>query len=482
MEIFRKFLPTLCWILILLLCSLGVATAQTKQQQLTTLFDTLSNRQNFNGCVLISDQGQILLQSAYGNGSAGTERRLTNESCFEIGSITKAFTAIAIMQLKEKGLIRYDDSLTRFLPELPFYGVTIKHLLSHTSGIEEFLSWAESEVDVSVRQSNASIIRALSERKMQPAFVPGQGFQYCNTNYLLLASIVEIVAKMPYDEYLSRNIFMHCGMQNTSVSARHARPLPAGYTYDYSWDGSQNRLFRTDSLKRYTKYMSDIKGAYGIFSTTSDLLRWTQALSDYKLVSEATFNEAVRPIFINGGTTLAEIDPGIPYAAGWSIIPADAGSLNMHSSGKYGGYTSLVVRNSSSKRTVILLSNSNEKTDVTGIMGHIDEILESGKLSFPKSSRPKRGISLPEKLLRSYSGKYRAIKGDADELYIVFANHYLYGRFNNSFEQNLFPESESVLFANGIEAKLIFKKASDGKILGFTLTGPGMERYFEKAQ
>lgn len=479
---FRKFLYTLSWILALSICVWGAAVAQTKQQQLTTLFDTLSNRQNFNGCVLISDQGQLLLQSAYGIGRAGTERRLTNESRFEIGSITKAFTAVAIMQLKEKGLIRYDDSLTRFLPELPFPGVAIKHLLSNTSGIEEFLSWTESEIDISVIQSNSSIIRTLFERKTKPAFEPGQGVQYCNTNYLLLASIVEIVTKMPFEEYLSQNIFKPCGMQNTSVNARHKRPLPSDYAYDYSWDGSQNRLVRTDSLKRYTQYMSGIKGAYGILTTTNDLFQWLQALSDHRLISKATFNEATSPFYIKGGTTAAEIDPGIPYAAGWSIIPGDAGATSMYSSGKYGGYTSLVVRSSSSKRTVILLSNSNETTDIMGVMNSIDEILETGKLSFPELPRPKRGVILPEKHLRSYSGKYLATKGDLDELHIVFSNHYLHGRFSNSFEQNLFPESENVLFANGIGAKLIFKKATDGKVLGFTLTGRGMERYFEKAQ
>jgi CubicO group peptidase (beta-lactamase class C family) len=479
---FRKFLYAVSWVLILSVCALGVAVAQTKQQKLNTLFDTLSNRQNFNGCVLISDQGQVLLQAAYGIGGTGTPGRLTNESRFEIGSITKAFTAISIMQLKEKGLLRYDDSLTRFLPQLPFPGVTIKHLLSNTSGIEEFLSWTEREIDISVRQSNASIIRALSERKMRPSFAPGQDFQYCNTNYLLLASIVEIVANMPFNEYLSQNIFKPCGMQNTSVNVGHASPLPPDYAYDYSWDGGQNRLVRTDSLKRYTKYMSGIKGAYGILTTTGDLFRWVQALSDHKLVSEATFNETVSPVFIKSGTMVAEIDPGIPYAAGWLIMPGGSGPDNIFSSGNYGGYTSLVVRDLSSKRTVILLSNSNETTDVVGVMNHIDETLESERFSFPELSRPKRGISLSEKQLRSYSGKYLATKGDSDELHIVFANSRLYGKFSNFMEQNLFPETENVLFANGVKSKLVFKRGTDGKVLGFTLTGPGIERYFEKAR
>ncbi len=482
MMMFREFLYALSWGLILSIFGTSAAVAQTKQQQLTTLFDTLSNRQNFNGCVLISDQGQVLLQSAYGIGAAGTEHHLTNESRFEIGSITKAFTAIAIMQLKEKGLIRYDDSLNRFLPELPFPHVAIKHLLSNTSGIEEFLSWTEREIDISGTQSNASIIRTLSERKTPPLFMPGQDFHYCNTNYLLLASIVEIVSNMPFEEYLSENIFKPSGMQNTSVRAGYTRVSSLEYAYDYSWDGSQNRLVRTDSLKRYTKYMSGIKGAYGIFTTTSDLFRWVAALSGYRLVSEATFNEAMTPFYIKGGTMMAEITTGIPYAAGWSIIPDNSGSNNMFSSGKYGGYTSLVVRNSSTERTVILLSNSNETTDVMGVMNHVDEILESERLSFPDLVPPKRGINLPEKRLRSYSGKYRAIKGDPDELYIAFANSHLYGKFNNFMEHNLFPESENVLFANETEFKLIFKSESDGNVLGFTLTGSGIERYFEKVR
>jgi CubicO group peptidase (beta-lactamase class C family) len=465
-------------LLILLFCIGRKAYAQDKSQQLKILFDTLAQRKNFNGCVMVVEQGNVLFQSAYGSSGDGKGRLLTNQSVFEIGSITKAFTAIAIMQLKDKGLLNYDDSLANFLPSLTYPGVTIRHLLSHTSGIEDFLSWGEQDIDISKVYSNADIIRNLSDRKRPPLFPAGRQCSYSNTNYLLLATIVEVISNMPFENYLASHIFQPCGMQSTRVYSRNATKLPADFAYDMSWDAGRNELVRTDSLKRYTKYMSEIKGAYGIMTTTDDLYRWSRAISNNVLLKESTFKEATSPFFITN-SSIAELIPGLPYAAGWSLIPDDTGYGSMFSSGNYGGYTALIVRKIVTNQTVIMLSNSNDTSDLMTIMGNVDDILDNGTLAFPQLTRPKTGVRLPASLLKEFVGKYKTSTDNSQQITIALANNQLYIKADGATEQNLFAESENVLFANEA-VKLIFQRVPNGKVEGFKLAGTKKEEYFKK--
>jgi CubicO group peptidase (beta-lactamase class C family) len=467
-------------LLVLLFCEDRKAYAQDKGQQLKILFDTLAQRKNFNGCVMVVEQRNVLLQSAYGSSGDVTGRLLTNQSVFEIGSITKAFTAIAIMQLKEKGLLNYDDSLANFLPSLTYPGVTIRHLLSHTSGIEDFLSWGEQDIDISSVYTNADIIRNLSVRKRPPLFPAGHQCSYSNTNYLLLATIVEVISNIAFEDYLARHIFQPCGMQSTRVYSRNASGLPADYAYDMSWDAGRNEFVRTDSLKRYTKYMSEIKGAYSIATTTEDLYRWERAISNHLLMKEATFTEATSPFFISD-STIAELIPGLPYAAGWSFIPDDTGYGSMFSSGNYGGYTALIVRKIVSNQTIIMLSNSNETSDLMTIMGHVDDILDNSTLSFPQLTRFKTGVRLPDSLLKEFVGKYRTSTDNSQQITIELANNQLYIKADGATEQNLFAESENVLFANEA-ARLIFQRGPNGKVEGFKLAGAKKEEYFKKSK
>lgn len=139
----------------------GYAYAQDQPAKLSALFDTLYAHKSFNGCVLVSGQGKVIFQNAYGLADVDTKRLLTTESIFELASVSKGFTAMGIMQLKEKKLLSYHDSIRKFFPELPYSGVSILNLLTHTSGIPDFLGWTEEDVDVRSINSNSEIIRVL---------------------------------------------------------------------------------------------------------------------------------------------------------------------------------------------------------------------------------------------------------------------------------------------------------------------------------
>ncbi|MCE6989667.1 serine hydrolase [Dyadobacter sp. CY323] len=461
-------------IILLFLLTYLEATAQDKSVHLKMLFDTLSRRGNFNGCVLVAEQDRILFQSAYGAANKENNRLLTNASTFELASVSKLFTATAIMQLKEKGLVSYDDSLKKFFPELPYKSVTIRHLLTNTSGIEDFLAWTENDIDIKRINNNADIIKRLVAKARPTAFEPGSEVLYSNTNYALLASIVEMVSGQSFAGYLARNIFLPAGMTTTKVYSRHSDESPKAYAFDYSWDGSRNQFIRTDSLKRYTYHLAGVYGAYGVISNTGDLYKWDQALSKNLLVRESTLKEALQPFILNQTTRFGEVTPGIPYTFVWQLLPGDPGYRDMFAPGGYGGYTSLIVRKVSRKQTVILLSNINDACDVMTIMDPIDRILEGEPVSYPETIRQSRGIRLSPEKLSTFQGKYVSPENPAQTMTITFSGGNLYAKSGDAMEQNVFPESANTFFLNNTTLKLVFEPDAAGRVNQLKIVNQGM--------
>jgi CubicO group peptidase (beta-lactamase class C family) len=448
----------------------GYAYAQDQPAKLSALFDTLYAHKSFNGCVLVSGQGKVIFQNAYGLADVDTKRLLTTESIFELASVSKGFTAMGIMQLKEKKLLSYDDSIRKFFPELPYSGVSILNLLTHTSGIPDFLGWTEEDVDVRSINSNSEIIRVLPLKYPSTKFKPGSTFLYSNTNYILLSSIIEKVSGLSFSEFMGKNIFLPCGMSNTSVFQRFSNALPKDYALDYIWDGSENHFSRADSLKRYTYFMSGVTGAYGISSNLTDLYKWDNALTSALLVSDSTMKEAFSPIKLKGSNNNIEIEPGIPYVFGWQLLPNN----DMFGSGSFGGYTSLIVRELSKKQTIILLSNFIETSDVMSIMNNIEEILEGESLTRPDLKKPQMGVKLPLDKLQAYQGTYMAKDGSFPQMKIKCIGNKLYAKVGDSMEQNIFAKSEDIFFIGNINAKLVFNKDSLGKVISITLDGLGI--------
>jgi CubicO group peptidase (beta-lactamase class C family) len=357
---------------------------QDKAAHLQTLFDTLDARKNFNGCVLVAEKGKIIFEKAYGFADKETNRFLTTESVFELASVSKGFTAMAIMQMKEKGTLSYDDSLRKFFPELPYSGVSIRHLLTHTSGIPDFMGWSDKEIDFTKQNSNIDILKILPVKYRTTVHRPGSKFLYSNTNYLILASIIEKISGVSFSEYSYQNIFLPAGMTRTSVSPRDAARKLANYANDYLWDAGKNRFVKADSLERYVSYLANINGAYGISSNLGDLYKWDQVLSTDLLISEATKKEAFSPVKFDDSDEIITMGPGLPYVFGWQLLPDLTGGGDIFGSGNYGGYNTLIVRKVSKQQTVILLTNIKESTPVVDVMNSIDQILEGVSYTLPE--------------------------------------------------------------------------------------------------
>src|SRR5476651_482692 len=208
-----KFVPACVIACILIAGNIDSASAQNTnvEKKLDSLFSTLAGQGYLNGCVLIAEDGKPVYEKAFGYANFDTKQPLTNQTMFELASVSKQFTAMAIMQLHAKGKLGYDDSLSKYFPQIPYHGITLNNLLHHTSGIPDFLSWGEQQIDVKRMNNNQDVLAAIIRNRPSLYFNPGDTLSYSNTNYLLLALVVEKVSGMTFSNYMDKFIFKPLG-------------------------------------------------------------------------------------------------------------------------------------------------------------------------------------------------------------------------------------------------------------------------------
>lgn len=316
-------------------------------------------RGQFNGTALIFDHGQVVYQGAFGQRSTETTDRLDLDSQFRLASVSKTFTAMAVMQLKEAGTLRYDQDIRDFLPELPYTGITIRHLLHHTSGLPDYeplmdRHWkTDLAYDDTVRYTNgnADVLKLLAELKEPVLFSPGDQWRYSNTGYNLLGTIVARASGMPFAAYLKQHIFDPAGMDRTVlydyVPGRDPKMPDRAYGFQLAWNGR-------DASPNDGHYLNRGAGEDGVYTTVGDLLKWDRILHTDKLVSRATLDEAFTPGVLNNGDTTA-------YGFGWYIERSPSGQRVVQHSGGWLGFTTYLYRPIDEDRCVLLLMNNSTR-------------------------------------------------------------------------------------------------------------------------
>jgi CubicO group peptidase (beta-lactamase class C family) len=451
--------------------------AQNRQDSLKALFDTISGRNNFSGCVLVAENGIPLFERAHGYANCEKGVPLNINTRFELASVSKQFTAMAIMQLKEKGELAYEDTLSEYFPELPYKGVTIRHLLTHTSGIPDFIGLGSRDnkvLNTSRINFNKDIIAKLPLIFDSTLFAPGSGWDYSNTNYLLLAQIVEKVSGMSFADYMRQHVFIPAGMNNTCVYSRHSSSVPMNnYALSYVWDPAKNAFVEPDSIAsyRYAYYLDGIAGPYGISSNVEDMLRWDQALYSEKLIRQSTLSEAFIPYKIKDKEALLN-----NYGFGWMMSKGDSltGPYQFHSGG-YSGYQTLIVRYPERRRTVVLLTNSKNIQRVDVIINAIENILTGRPMEMPDKIEMKNSISLSVKQLQPLDGIYVNKEHATLKMKITCRNNCLFAKLNEQIEIQIYPESSDSFFYVEVEAKIKFVKNADGKVTKLILYQNGAE-------
>jgi CubicO group peptidase (beta-lactamase class C family) len=307
------------------------------------LFQDFSQAGSPGASVMVIKGGKVVLAKSYG--LANVEERIpcgTNTN-FRLASVTKQFTAMAVMMLAERKKLSLDDRLTDFLPEFPAYGgrITLRHLLTHTSGLIDYEDVIPKGTEIPVLDRDVLRLLMLQDRTYFP---PGTKYRYSNSAYALLALIVEARSGNTFARFLKDNLFRPLKMSNT-LAYEPGLSVVTNRAYGYSPDAGGFK--RTDQ-----SLTSSVLGDGGIYSSVADLCRWDQALYTDKLVSRKMLKLAFTP-----GPATEHPDTG--YGFGW-FIGQYRGLREVWHSGNSVGFTTRIARFPERRFTVIILANRNE--------------------------------------------------------------------------------------------------------------------------
>jgi CubicO group peptidase (beta-lactamase class C family) len=308
---------------------------------------------DFNGVVLLADKGRAIYHKAFGFRNFETKVALDTTSIFELASVSKQFTAMAIMMLKEEGKLNYDELIEKYIPDLPYKGITIRHLLNHTSGLPDYQAIMDQHWDKSKVANNNDIIEYLKRYHPTKLFGPSEKYEYSNTGYVLLASVAEKASRKDFIGFCQERIFTPLGMASTNIRSLEEKRKIENFALGHIYVKEKNRFIRADSFpsSNYTIWLGNRKGPGRISSTATDLLKWDQALYSESLIKKEILNEAFSPARLKN-------DSLSNYGFGWMLKQnAQLGKVVYHN-GDNPGYKTIIVRYIDHNKTIIVLCNN----------------------------------------------------------------------------------------------------------------------------
>jgi CubicO group peptidase (beta-lactamase class C family) len=353
-------------ILLIALINLSNGYTQNKLASIDSLITKIHLEQGFDGNVLIADKGRIIYEKSFGYANVKAKIPLTANSIFNLASISKVFTAVAIMKLAEQGKINLTDDLQQYFPDLPYEHTTIYNLLTHTSGLEDFMADPVRNV-LSSSPSNGDIEKTYCLVHLPLKFPPGSNWSYSNTNFLLLALIIEKTSGMSYPEFIKQYIFRAAKMEHSFVLLKNAPPplrnlVAANYYYP---DFLTARPVIVDSIPMAKMQYTLSENSYGdggVFSTTADLFSFQQALLNGEILSVKSLQIMYSPVILPNGKTYeagnANPDYNSNYGLGWMIAKdSTRGKITWHS-GADPGLLTFFMQNITKDQCVIVLNNN----------------------------------------------------------------------------------------------------------------------------
>jgi CubicO group peptidase (beta-lactamase class C family) len=366
------------------------------------------------------------------------------------------------MILKEKGKLSLDDKITKYIPELSNYnGITIRNLLNHTGGLPDYMELMDSLFDKSKIANNKDIIQIFSKYQPKILFEPNTKYEYSNTGYALLASIIEKASGLTYADYLSKTIFKPLKMKNTFVYTRRLSPKKIdNYALGYVYSDSLKKYFLPDELKETNMviWLDGVVGDGTVNSTINDLLKWDRALYTNKLLTQ----EGVKEVF--EVATLKD-ESKTKYGFGWGIEDnADFGIITSHSGG-WPGYVTFIERHITNDKTIIILQNHD---NVSIPVKSIRSILYNKPLPVQKI---RKEIIITTEQLKRFVGVYEVEKDF--EIKISLDNDQLFAQLTGQNAFPIFAESEMLFFLKVVDAQIQFEKNENGDILNLFILQDG---------
>ncbi len=314
---------------------------------------------SFNGTWLYAENGEIVSKGALGWRDAENTLPMQEDTIFEMASITKMFTATAIMLLVREGKLELDEELTEIFPEYPYPGVTVRHLLTHTSGIPDF---DVEELVTEVREQvghiplNSSVFNAICARKEKPRCAPGEEFCYSDIGYTMLAHTVETVSGMPFEDFVKKNIFEPAGMKDSGIyhTRRDGRPSDR-FARNMVLE---NDVFVPSDLSRFADYVVGSDGLNGcdyLYTTIFDMLAWDKALREEKVLTLKEQQVMYTPGVLNNGEAAGADEDDDGYAFGWEVATEPENGLIVRHSGGMPGLETWFERFVDKNRVLVVL-------------------------------------------------------------------------------------------------------------------------------
>lgn len=338
--------------------------SKKKIERIDSILTALYQRELFNGTALIAEKGKVVYKKAFGIKNSLTGEMLTTTSSFNLASVSKQFYAMMVMILKEQGKLDYDAPVQRYVPKFPYPTITVRQLMNQTSGLPEYFDIATGQMTLLDTLTNASLMEILAAVKPPLVFEPGSQWQYCNTNYTTLASVIESVSGLPADQFLQKYIATPLKLNDTYIYHLKLKSFPASRVFGIKREGGK---VLPDDLVRFDGIMGD----GNVYSSAEDLLKWDQALYTEKLVKKSTFQEAITPGKLNNGKETQ-------YGFGWFIN--EPGKKVSHTGG-WVGFRTVIRRYIDKNQTIIVLCNSGDGYDQPAVIN----IWEEKPYSFPKT-------------------------------------------------------------------------------------------------
>ena len=394
----------------------------------------------FSGSVLVSRGGETLFARGYGQASIELGVPNTPQTKFRIGSITKQFTAMAIVILAEQGKLKLDDPIGKYVDDAPktWEKVTLHHLLTHTSGIFSYTSDPKYFETASRPVTVSGLIARFRDRPLD--FPPGEKFSYCNSGYILLGAVIEKVSGMSYESFLKQAIFEPLGLKNTGYDHTETILPNRAAGYERVGEGLKNAEYL---------HMSQPFSAGALYSTVEDLARWDRALLEGKLISKESYARMFTP----------EKDG---YAYGW-LIGWMSGRKEIEHGGSINGFKSQIVRNPDQKVCVVVLCNE-YPCGTLKIAHDLAAIAFGDKYKVPEE----RAVAkVDPKVLDTYVGRYEM--GPGSVMTITLDGDRLLVESPLMSGMKALPASESEFFVRFSDVNLTFFKNADGKVTHLVL-------------
>ncbi|HEX4954663.1 MAG TPA: serine hydrolase [Thermoanaerobaculia bacterium] len=403
---------------------------------------------------LVVRDGEVLLRKGYGLAELELGVPIQPDMVFEIGSVTKQFTAAAILMLEERGLLSVEDEVTKHLPDYPTHGakITIDHLLTHVSGIPSYTGLPEWIPRVREDITLEQLIGLFKDKPLE--FQPGERWAYNNSAYILLGAVIEKVSGKTYEEFVEGEIFAPLGMKRSRYGSQ-SEVIP-GRAEGYGRD--ENGFRRAAYLSMTQPY-----SAGALFSTVDDLWRWEQGLASGRLLRPRTLERMFTPIKLNSGANAH-------YAYGWNTFEYGDRKVIEHG-GDIFGFSSHVVRVPEEKLYVAILSNNPGAERSPEDLG-----LGIAAKAIGAAFEERPALALDPKVLDEYVAVYRF--DAATTRAITHENGKLYSQRNGGAKAEIAASAKDELFFRDSAARLRFRRDATGKVIGLDfLASMGVDGY-----